>query len=138
MAIELKDIPELPHYVSVAWVAKLFGVSKTAIYYKIYEQEKFREVYRVGGDPDDPKGERERPFLLLRKSEVEKVKKAEDEAKELPPMRLRVNEWNKRVKAWGRLNGFSTVNERGRPNLLLTKAYIESHPDDPRPLRGTA
>lgn len=136
MTLTLKDIPEHPHLMSVAQVAKYFGITKTAVYYKVYNQERFKQVYRIGGDPDDPHGEKERPFLLLLRSEVEMVKAAEEAAKVGPSHPQKVNEWNKRVKAWGRGQGYSTVNERGRPNKLLTEAYITAHPDDPRPEPG--
>lgn len=132
--LELRDIPELPHYISVAQAAAVFGISKTSVYYMIYDQGLFEVVYRIGGDPEDPSGLNERPFLLLLKAEVSRVKKAKDAAAQAgPPLLVRVKEWNRRVKEWGKENGFGPSSPAGRPNRLLVAAYNENHPDDPRP-----
>jgi len=134
----LRDIPELPHYMSVAQAAQLFGISKTSMYYKIYDQQKFKEVYRVGGDPEDEHGINERPFLLIRRSEVLAIKEAEDKEnasveQETPAQRL--NSWNRRVKEWGRRVGtFGEIFEKGRPTHELIEAYQQAHPNDPRPV----
>src|SRR3954468_18263042 len=94
--LQMKDIPELPYYISVAQAAKMFGLSKVSMYYKIYTQRAFQNVFRIGGNPEDPAGSNERPFLLLLKSEVHEVLKAEIEAQNRVTPEQQLNDWNHR------------------------------------------
>lgn len=119
---------------SVAQVAKLFGITKTAVYHKIYKQKAFNNVFRVGGNPNDPHGEHERPFLLLLKSEVHAVKESETARRNTVSPEQQVREWNRRVKDWGRQDGrFGPIHPGGRPVQELKIAYEKAHPDDPFP-----
>lgn len=128
---QVNELPELPRFINIAQAARILGISKTSVYYKIYEQKKFNVVYRVGGGKDAEADDR--PYILLLKVEVEDLAEAEKAAAAEVPLRIQVNLWNKRVKDWGRQNDWGVVNPKGRPNLDLIEAYVESHPNDPRP-----
>lgn len=127
----VNELPELPRFINIAQAARILGITKTSVYYKIYDQKKFNVVYRVGGGKDAPPDDR--PYILLLKVEVEDLAKAEREAAAEVPLRIQINLWNRRVKEWGRQNGWGVVNPKGRPNLDLIEAYVKSHPNDPRP-----
>lgn len=130
--LELSDFPELEGYVSVAKAAQLMNVSKPSVYYMIYDQGLFAGVRRIGGDPADPGGLKERAYLLIPEDEFERVR-AERETKK-PPLHKLVHAWNERVRAWGKANDFHTT-EWSRPTTALVEAYLKAHPDDPRPAR---
>jgi hypothetical protein len=128
--MKLELIPPIPGYISVARAAKILGMAKASVYYKIYDQDAFNHVYKLPGADDSA-----RPVLLMLESEVrsvaerERAQRGEGEAKE----RLRV--WNQRVKVWGRAGGWasSEISTFGQPSLLLQGAYLQAHPQDPRP-----
>ena len=128
--MKIEDIPTMPGYVSVARAAKIFGMSKASIFYKIYEQEAFRHVYRLAGAEDHA-----RPVLLLLESEVYQVAAREREEARTESFRARLNHWNKRVKQWGRETGWTRteIHTAGQPHRLLQQAYLAVHPDDRRP-----
>lgn len=135
--LELSEIPELEGWVSVTKAAKLMGLSKPSIYYMIHDQGLFNGVRRIGGDPMDPSGIKERAYLLIPQEEVERVQ-AERQARAAkePPLHVQINNWNTRLNDWGRANGFH-VTTTGRPTNALVEAYVEAHPLDPRPARPT-
>ena len=135
--LTLEEIPELPGYMSVTQAAKAFGVTKQGMYWRIYDAQMFKAVCRVGGNEED-----ERPFLLLSINEVEQLLRAEREqtpeqaeAQAKREHAHRVNEWHKRVKAWGRQTGFNDgrIAAQGRPPKALVDAYLSAHPDDSKP-----
>ncbi len=131
--MNIDDIPEFPGYLGVSRVAQLFGITKTGVYYKIYDQRVFRHVYKVAGNEDG-----QRPTLMLWEPEVMEVLKRETDEREKRgvPLRDRVSAWNKRVKQWGRDTGWNNgahIHDTGRPHNDLVSAYLASNPDDPRP-----
>lgn len=128
--MKLEDIPEMPGYISVARAARIFDMTKASIYYKIYEQEKFKHVYRLGGGDEES-----RPVLLLLESEVRQVAAREAEEAAVVPLKDRLNAWNKRVKDWGRRTGWSAteIHVAGQPDLKLQAAYLAATPQDVRP-----
>src|SRR3954469_18984974 len=128
--MKLEDIPELPGYISVARAARIFDMTKASIYYKIYEQEKFKHVYRLGGVDEES-----RPVLMLLESEVRQVAKAELDEADIVPLKERLNAWNKRVKQWGRETGWTAteIHVAGQPDLKLQGAYSAANPGDARP-----
>jgi hypothetical protein len=122
------QFPELKGYLSVARVAELFGMKKASIYYKIYEQRRFKQVFRVPGATDDA-----RPVLVLLESEVRQVL-AEEQANAEPSPQQRLTEWHRRVKAWGRDNGYELkIHAAGKPLLEICEAYERANPQDPHP-----
>lgn len=140
-----EDIPELPGYLTVATVAKMFGMRKESIFHKIYEQKSFQHVYRIGGKvtfkgldgkvrvEDDVS---QRPIIVLLESEVMRVFQQEmDSASAKPEPSNDLTLWNKRVKQWGRDTGWAEapIQVNGRPPLKLVKAYLAANPADPRP-----
>lgn len=138
--LKLADIPELEGWVSVAKAAKIFGVHKESVYYMIHHQGLFEGVRRIGGDPSDPSGKKERTYLIIPAAEVERVRAEKAAAPTGPPLAEQIKEWNKRIKQWGAANGYRT-GPYGRPLDALRDAYLAAHPDDPRPtreLRGPA
>lgn len=142
--IKMADIPELTRYMTIAQVAKLFGVSKTAIYNRIYAREQFPTLFRLGGNPavgpEDPDEREERPIILLLRSEVqaaweqEQREKADSAAAPMPQPR-KLTEFHRRVKAWGIETGWcgGPIGVKGAPRSDLVAAYESAHPDDLRP-----
>lgn len=128
--MKLEDIPPIPGYVSVARTAKILGMTKASVYYKIYDQDAFKRVYKLPGAEDAS-----RPVLLLLESEVREVAEREAAARPRDPAREALAAWNKRVKDWGRTTGWSVTDIRapGQPHLSLQAAYIAANPDDVRP-----
>lgn len=124
------EIPELPGYMTVATVARIFGIEKESVFYKIYEQGAFQHVYKVG-----PPEETRRPVLLLLESEVRRVFSTERASVPMHTSRTLLKEWNKRVKAWGRETGWTEtpIADAGRPPKALVQAYLEANPEDTRP-----
>jgi hypothetical protein len=127
--LQAKDLPELPHYVTVAQAAKLLDISKTSVFYDIYVSRKLREAFRVGDEEDG-----DRPVVLLMRSEVEML------AKQLqaPPVKTLEQlqaDWNRRVKDWGTESGWMRfrISDKGRPRKELVEDYLAVHPNDPRP-----
>lgn len=125
-----EDIPELPGYLTVSAVAKMFGIQKESVFYKIYSQGAFKHVYRVGSLE-----ETQRPVLLLLESEVKQVFKAERDSVRVHTSRELLNSWNKRVKDWGRVTQWNgaEIKINGRPQQELVAAYLAANPADPRP-----
>lgn len=119
------DIPRLPGYVTIPEAAEILGITRTTMYYKIYEQRAFRTLFRVG-DPEEGR----RPIVLLLETEVRDLARREAELAVHTPDPL--NAWNKRVKDWARGNGM-TVHVAGQPSMQLRTAYVAAYPQDPRP-----
>lgn len=110
-----EDIPELPGYLTVQAVGKLFGIAKESVFWKIYTQKAFQHVYKVGS-PD----ETQRPVLLILEDEAHKVFKQEQLSRVREDTDAeKLNAWNKRVKQWGRDTGWDTMPIRvsGRPPM---------------------
>src|ERR1700755_2723471 len=107
------DLPELPGYMTVQAAADLFGFAKASIFYKIYEQQVFKHVYRIGSVE-----ETKRPVVVLLESEVRQVKAREDAEAAQIPYHMRINAWNKRVKDWGRATNWraTEINIQGQPH----------------------
>lgn len=130
--MKLSEIPVLPGYISVARAARLLNMNKVSVYYKIYEQDAFRTVFKLAGAHDES-----RPVILLLEAEVKAVAAREQHEAETfaPALRERLNAWNKRVKAWGLSTGWSdgTIHVAGAPSRPLQTAYLEANPQDPRP-----
>lgn len=130
--MKLAEIPVLPGYISVARAAKIMGLHKVSVYYKIYEQDAFRTVFKVPGADEGS-----RPIILLSQAEVEQVAAREraEAANVQAPLRERLNAWNKRVKAWGIETswGDQPIFEAGAPSRPLQSAYLQAHPQDARP-----
>jgi hypothetical protein len=133
--MDSSTIPELPRYVGVAQAARILGIAKVSVYYKIYEQRKFATVYRVGGDEEGI-----RPFLLLAREEVEAELEAMRLAENSPPRAKTLAqqrlEWNRRVKEWGLNNSRHApfVRASGQPRADLVQAYLRTYPDDVMPV----
>lgn len=131
--LTLADIPELPGYLPVARIAADYGVHKGTIYYMIYHQAAFRHVYKVTTGVEDP-----RPLIVILESEVRSVfaerERRANEARELTPAQ-QLNVWNRRVKQWGRDTAWdrTPILTAGPPSVPLTAAYLDAHPDDPKP-----
>lgn len=121
-------IPVSPEWVGVSEAARMLGVSRTSVYYRIYDQGKFQQVYRLGDE------EGERSVLILSRREVEQV--VREEQQEQPrPLRVRRFEWTKRVKAWAQQAEWAGhVARRGRLTDDLVAAYEQGHPEDPKPV----
>ena len=138
--MRVEDIPPLPGYVSAAQAAAILGINKVSLYYKIYEQEAFRTVFKVVGTDED-----QRPVaLLLLEKEVLSLAAAERAARtarmaaqEPASFRQRLALWNKRVKTWGINTGWDhdnrPINGSGAPVRDLQLDYLRANPDDPRP-----
>ncbi len=134
--MNLSDIPILPGYIGVARAAKILGISRVSVYYMIYDMDAFKNVFKIESRDGDT-----RPMILMSEAEVRRVA-AEREARAAQPdpgpLRERVHDWNKRVKQWGEKSGWAkssnvTINKAGQPHNDLKMAYLEAHPDDPRP-----
>lgn len=131
------DYPQLPGYMTVAQVAKLWGTSKENIFYKIYNQQKFKHVYRVGENEDETK----RPMLMLLAAEVREVYEREQrEKQEGKPLTVAQQRaaWFGRVRVWGREQGWrsktgSPVYDSGPLHRDLMDDYLKAHPDDAEP-----
>lgn len=127
--LQIKDVPPLPHYVTVKQAAKMLGMSKTSVFYNIYNTRLLREVFKVGDEEDG-----DRPVVLILRSEVEQVvgKLAAAPVKTLDDLRA---DWNRRVKQWGVDSGWNKfrISEKGVPRKELVEDYLASHPGDPRP-----
>lgn len=124
------DFPEVPGYMTVAQVAKLYGVSKENVYYKIYTQRRFRKVFRVGKN----RNETTRPVLLLDEAEV-RAMHARETAVSYDKQLL---EYNRRVKEWARRTGWRSrtgtpTHLNGPPHRELVEAYTAANPQDPPP-----
>ncbi len=134
--MKLADIPILPGFIGVARAAKILGVSRVSVYYMIYEQDKFRNVFKVESRDGDT-----RPMILISEAEVLRLaaqKLAEAEQPAQGSLRERITEWNLRVKQWGNDSGWAadngvTINKAGQPHHDLKAAYLAAHPDDQRP-----
>lgn len=127
-----REFPALPDLMTVAQAAKLFGLTKTAMYHRIHNMNQFKNVWSLG-DPDN-----ERQIIVLLRDEVEKVKAEEDYLAEYAathlPYEQRLNEWTRRVKQWGRDQGSFDVRLNGHASGELVSAYLRVHPDDTRPV----
>jgi hypothetical protein len=131
--MKLADIPVLPGYISVARAAKILRMNKVSVYYKIYEQDAFRTVFKVPGAEEGS-----RPVILLLEAEVTAVANnlaAVASVVGEVPLRDRLSGWNKRVKAWGSETGWGDkkIYEAGQPSRPLQNAYLAAHPEDARP-----
>ncbi len=131
--LNVEDIPELPGYSTVAAVSERYGVVKGTIYHMLFEQGKFKHVYKIrkGGNGGETK-----PLLMLLDAEVERV--FADRSKlpvNDPELSRRRTEWSKRVKNWGReVNWTQTpIAVSGPPPAVLVAAYVQANPRDPRP-----
>lgn len=128
----VSDLPEVPGYISVARACAIMGIAKSSMFYKIYEQKAFRQVYRLSGEDDDA-----RPTILMVEAEVLAVQRAEAEAVRQLPLHERVMDWNKRVKAWAAEHTDlwpTRVHAAGPPARELQMLYQQHVPQDPRPL----
>lgn len=127
--MKLEEIPPIPGYISVARTAKILGMTKASVYYKIYEQNAFKTVFKLPGSEDES-----RPVLLLLESEVRRVGVREAEERTMVPLKERLAGWNTRVKTWGSDNGWQTpIHRAGQPPKALQEAYLSAHPEDVRP-----
>lgn len=134
--MKLSDIPILPGYIGVARAAKILDISRVSVYYMIYEQDAFKNVFKVESRDGDT-----RPMILMAEAEVRRVAAEKQERASQPPpgpLRERVTAWNKRVKDWGVQTGWDIssgvrINKAGQPHQDLKVAYLKEHPDDLRP-----
>ncbi len=131
--LELDDIPELPGYLTVAAVAEKYGVGKGSIYNMVYSQLRFKNVFKItkGGNGGD-----KRPLILLLETEVARVfsDKSQYTVSD-PELAARRSDWRKRVKTWGRADGWNEtpIAVSGPPHASLVHAYLQANPDDPMP-----
>lgn len=127
--LTIKDIPDLPGYMTVAQVAFLFNVSRFTVYDDIYVKRRFKKVFRAG-KPEDTG----RPMLLLDETEV---REQYEQSQQLSPKQA-FRAWNLRVKTWANESGWAqrnglVVSPRGEAQLKMVFAYVDEHPDDPNP-----
>lgn len=128
--LDIKDIPELPGYMTVAAVSDLYGVNKGTIYYMIYNSRRFKSVVKVSKGLDD-----QRPMLLLSADEVKKIFDVRENFVPIDPSRAKdLTIWNRRVKQWGRQVGWGDqILASGPPAIGLVDEYVRQHPQDPKP-----
>lgn len=136
--LDIRDIPELPGYLTVSAVAERYGMAKGSIYHMIYAKRRFKNVYKVGkgGHKGGKGGEDKRPLLLLATNEVDEVF-AQRERPQVtdPDLSQKMNAWNKRVKQWAREQGWTqtVIRISGQPPKVMQQAYLQANPDDTRP-----
>lgn len=132
--LKIGDLPELPGYVTVGALAERFGVSKETVYYLLYDKKSITRAYKIS------KGvEGNRPLILIEERQGEEVmvaraKELEEKGRMLAtPHQLR--DWNRRVKDWGRENNWTltVIRASGQPGIELQRAYLQAHPEDPKP-----
>lgn len=129
--LSVENIPVMTEYVTVAQAAEILGITRTGVFYKIYDQRLFNTLVRVAEEDDTPK---KRPLLLIKRWEVEAVARGELPKRAKSSHEVR-REWNRRVKEWGGSTGEPEfrVAPTGAPRSVLIEAYLQAHPNDPRP-----
>jgi hypothetical protein len=132
--LTIEDLPELPGYITAGALADRYGVTKETIYYLLYEKKVLTRSCKIS------KGvEGGRPLILVEERQGDEVMIARKKEKEErgrstgTPDQLR--EWNRRVKEWGRQTNWllTQIRDSGQPGIALQHAYLEAHPEDPRP-----
>lgn len=126
-----EDFPELPGYLTVAAVAKLFDITKESIFWRIYHMKTFKKVYRIGS-----KEETKRPVIVLDEAEVMEVLARERHLVPEPESdKQELIAWHRRVKDWARANNWTQtpIQPQGRPAHAMIIAYVAANPADPRP-----
>lgn len=138
--LEIEDVPELPGYLTVAAVAEMYQIHKGTVYYMIFKSRRFRTVFKVTKGMSSQGEKDKRPLLLLDEREVKQVfaQKAEDatlNGSTDPQLKAKLTAWNKRVKQWGRDNGWTEtpIAISGPPQIQLIEAYLKAHPEDRKP-----
>lgn len=129
--LQIRDVPLLPHYITVAQAARLLNMTKTSVFYNIKITRRLREVFRIG---DEDEGDR--PVVLILRQEVENLaaELAQEPGKAYDQL---LNDWNRRVKQWGFDTGWDKfrISEKGIPRKELSDDYLAVHPDDTRPAK---
>lgn len=133
--LNVEEIPELPGYMTVAAIADKYHVHKGTVYYMITNSLSFgpNAVFKASkGTGDD-----QRPLLLVRTDAVTRVfaKRAKDFKPVTDEYATAINDWNRRVKQWGRDSGWTLtpIRTMGPPQHDLMAAYLRENPGDMRP-----
>lgn len=132
--ITVEDIPELPGYITITALASEYGVAKGTIYYLLYNKQAFHRPYKVSRGLKD-----ERPLILLEEKDAHTVMKQREsemaQQNRVSGSAEELKHWNRRVKDWGRQTGWTEtrISDSGQAGKLLTLAYLQAHPEDPRP-----
>jgi hypothetical protein len=132
--LDVKDIPDLPGFSTVAQIAAKWSVHKGTVFYMILHQLAFPEgsVYKVSKGKED-----QRPLILVKTDVANEImgRRAETLKKISPTYSGDVGAWNRRVKEWGKSVGWTetAIRTMGPPTQLLEDAYVQQFPDDPRP-----
>jgi hypothetical protein len=127
----IDEIPDLPGYLSVAQVVERYGINKQTVYYMIFSQRAFKRVFKISRGSDA-----KRVVLMLNEAEVASVMQQREERGHRPPSRkAALRDWTYRVKQWGWDNKWTAtpIAKSGPPTRQLVDAYLQAHPDDPRP-----
>lgn len=131
--LEVKDIPELPGYLTVAAVSERYGIHKGTVFYMIYNSRRFENVYKVSKGKTNGT-EDQRPLLLLLEEEVKTVMADRGLTEQAGPNST-LAAWNRRVKDWARSIGWTQtpIEVKGPPQRALVAEYLKANPDDIKP-----